>query len=131
MARIGRFEDLEVWQNARLNCQFVKELFQTIGIRNNYRLRNQMEGRSGSIMDNIAAGFVRDGTKEFINFLSYSKGSVSEHKSQTYRAFDKKLISEKQFNNLVNMCELEKNKLGAFVYYLKYSEIKGQKFKRD
>lgn len=131
MARIEKFEDLEFCQNARIICQFVEELFQTTGIGNNYRLRNQMEGSSGSIMDNIAEGFDRDGNKEFINFLSFSKGSTSELKSQTYRAFDKKLISEGQFNQLINMYELEKNKIGAFMYYLKNSEIKEQKFKRD
>lgn len=131
MARIERFEDLEVWKNARIICKFVEELFQTTGIGSNYRLRNQMEGSSGSVMDNIAEGFDRDGNREFVNFLSYSKGSVSELKSQTYRAFDKKLISEEQFKSLIEMCELEKNKIGAFMYYLKNSDIKGQKFKRD
>lgn len=122
---------MSVWQNARIICQFAEELFQTTGIGNKYRLRNQMEGGSGSIMDNIAEGFDRDGNKEFINFLSFSKGSTSELKSQTYRAYDKKLITEEQFNKLINMCELEKNKIGAFMYCLKKSEIKGQKFKRD
>lgn len=131
MARIEKFEDLEVWQNARVICKFVEDLFQTTGIGNNYRLRNQMEGSSGSVMDNIAEGFDRDGNREFVNFLSYSKGSVSELKSQTYRAFDKKLITVEQFNALIGMCELEKNKIGAFMYYLKNSEIKGQKFKKD
>lgn len=131
MARIEKFEDLEVWQNARIICQFVEELFQETGIGTIYRLRNQMEGSSGSIMDNIAEGFDRDGNREFVNFLSFSKGSASELKSQTYRAFDKKLITEEQFNKLINMCELEKNKIGAFMYYLKNSEFKGQKFKRD
>ena len=131
MARIEKFEDLQVWQKARVICKFVEELFQTTGVGQNYRLRNQMEGSSGSIMDNIAEGFDRDGNKEFVNFLSYSKGSVSELKSQTYRAFDKKLISVEQFNSLIEMCELEKNKIGAFMYYLKNSDIKGQKFKKD
>lgn len=131
MARIERFEDLKVWQNARVICKLVEELFQTTNLGENYRLRYQMEGSSGSIMDNIAEGFDRDGNKEFVNFLSYSKGSVSELKSQTYRAFDKKLISQEQFNELIEMCEEERNKIGAFMYYLKNSNIKGQKFKRD
>ena len=131
MARIERLEDLEVWQKGRNICLFVEELFQTTGIGKNYRLGNQMKGSSGSIMDNIAEGFDRDGNKEFINFLSFSKGSISELKSQTYRAFDKKLTTQEQFQKLIDMCELEKNKIGAFMYYLKRSEIKVQKFKRD
>ncbi|MDC8001585.1 four helix bundle protein [Aequorivita todarodis] len=131
MARIEKFEDLEVWKNARIICLFVEELFQTTRIGDNYRLRNQMEGSSGSIMDNIAEGFDRDGNREFINFLSFSKGSASELKSQAYRAFDKKLITEEQFKKLIDLCELEKNKIGAFMHYLKNSEIKGQKFKKD
>ena len=131
MATIEMFEDLEIWQRAREICVIIEDLFQTTGVGQNYRLRNQMEGSSGSIMDNIAEGFDRDGNKEFINFLSFSKGSVSELKSQTYRAFDKKLITEEQFKKLIDLCELEKNKIGAFMYYLKNSEIKGQKFKRD
>ncbi len=131
MATIEKFEDLEIWQRAREICVIIEDLFQTTGIGQNYRLKNQMEGSSGSIMDNIAEGFDRDGNREFINFLSFSKGSASELKSQTYRAFDKKLITEEQFKKLIDLCELEKNKIGAFMYYLKNSEIKGQKFKRD
>jgi four helix bundle protein len=131
MARIDKFEDLEIWQNARIICNRVELLFQTTPISKNYRLRDQMEGSSGSIMDNIAEGFDRDGNKEFHNFLSYSKGSTSELKSQLYRALDKNYISEEQFNELTEMCETTKNKIGAFMYYLRNSEHKGQKFKKD
>lgn len=129
MARIDKFEDLEVWQRARKICNFVEELFQTTEIKKNFRLLNQMEGSSGSIMDNIAEGFERDGNKEFHNFLSFSKGSCGELQSQTYRAFDKKLISQEQFDVLFELCETEKNKLGAFMHYLRKTEFKGQKFK--
>jgi four helix bundle protein len=40
-----------------------------------YRLIAQIEGSSGSIMDNIAEGFERGTRAEFIQFLGYSKGS--------------------------------------------------------
>ena len=55
-----------------------------------YKLKDQINGSSGSIMDNIAEGFERSGRNEFINFLSYSKGSVGEVKSQLYRTLDRK-----------------------------------------
>lgn len=60
--------------------------------------------------------------------MSYSKGSTAELMSQSYRAFDKKLINQEQFEKLIELCEKEKNKLGAFMYYLRNSNIKGQKF---
>lgn len=130
MARIDRFEDLEIWQRARIICQKVEMLFQNTEVGKNFRLRNQMEGSSGSIMDNIAEGFDRDGNKEFHNFLSFSKGSTGELKSQVYRCYDKNLITEEQQNELLELCDIEKNKIGAFMYYLRKTEFKGQKFKK-
>lgn len=129
MATITKFEDLEIWQRSRDICKEVELLFQTTGIGSNFRLRNQMEGSSGSIMDNIAEGFDRDGNKEFHNFLSYSKGSTSELKSQIYRCYDKSYISEEKKNELIEICELQINKIGAFMHYLRNSEHKGLKFK--
>ncbi|MER3375425.1 MAG: four helix bundle protein [Allomuricauda sp.] len=129
MARIERFEDLEVWQLARKICNEIEALFQTTHLGKNFSLRDQMERSSGSIMDNIAEGFGRDGNREFHNFLSYSKGSCSELKSQLYRAFDKKLILEQQMEYVQEIVELETNKIGAFMFYLRKSDFKGQKFK--
>lgn len=128
MGRINRFEDLEVWKISRELCQLVEQLFQTTELGKNYALRNQMERSSGSVMDNIAEGFGRGGNKEFHNFLSFSKGSYSELKSQFYRSFDKKLISDKDFNTALEMMEHCTNKIGAFMYYLRNTKIKGQKF---
>jgi four helix bundle protein len=88
-----------------------------------------MEGSSGAIMDNIAEGFDRDGNKEFHKFLTYSKGSRTELKSQIYRCYDKNYISEEKKNELIEICELQINKIGAFMRYLPNSERKGLKFK--
>ncbi|MCB0475528.1 MAG: four helix bundle protein [Flavobacteriaceae bacterium] len=131
MAKIEKFEDLEVWQLAIQTSQYLEELFVTTNLSRNFALKDQMERSSGSLMDNIAEGFDRDGNKEFHNFLSFSKGSASELKSQAYRAFDKNLISKEQFIILSDRCDLVKNKIGALMYYLRNSDIKGQKFKKD
>ena len=131
MGKIEKFEDLEVWKLGRSICKKTESLFQTTKLGNNFALRNQMERSSGSIMDNIAEGFGRGGNQEFHNFLNYSKGSATELKSQLYRAFDKKLISNEQFEDLSVDCSEVDNRLGAFMAYLRKSELKGIKFKKD
>lgn len=129
MAKINKFEDLEIWQKAREICQYVEVLIQTTSLKTNYSLKDQIDRSSGSVMDNIAEGFERNGNREFIQFLSIAKGSVGEVKSQSYRAFDKKLISEEQHLKLNEITEIEKNKIGAMMNYLNNCEIKGLKFK--
>lgn len=129
MAKINKFEDLEIWQKAKELCQYVELLIQTTTLKTNYALKDQIDRSSGSIMDNIAEGFERNGNREFIQFLSIAKGSAGEVKSQSYRAFDKKLISEEQHLKLNEMTEIEKNKIGAMMNYLRNCEFKGLKFK--
>ena len=129
MARIEKFEDLEICRLAREICQKIEFLIQNTNLKTNYSLKDQIDRSSGSIMDNIAEGFKRNGNREFIQFLSIAQGSAGEVKSQSYRAFDKKLISEEQHLKLNEIVELEKNKIGAMMNYLNNCEIKGLKFK--
>ena len=130
LGKIEKFEEIEVWKLARIICQSLENLFNETSLGKNYSLRNQMERSSGSIMDNIAEGYGRGGNQEFHNFLSYSKGSASELRSQLYRALDKGLISSEQFNGLIEQCILTENKIGAFMYYLRKSDLKGLKYKK-
>jgi four helix bundle protein len=129
MGKIQKFEDLEIWSLAREICQLVEFLIQNTNLKTNYSLRDQIDRSSGSIMDNIAEGFERNGNREFIQFLSIAKGSAEEVKSQSYRAFDKNLITKEQHFKLNEIVELEKNKIGAMMNYLNNCEMKGLKFK--
>lgn len=128
MAKIEKFEDLEIWNLSREICRDIEILFETTSLGKRFSLKDQMDRSSGSIMDNIAEGFERNGNREFINFLSFSKGSCGELKSQLYRALDKNIITNEEFQATAVKIELVKNKIGAFMKYLNSSEIKGLKF---
>ncbi|MFD2563690.1 four helix bundle protein [Aquimarina rubra] len=96
MAHYKSFEQLEIYQLARILCDEIWGLIVSTPLGKDYKLREQINGSSGSIMDNIAEGFGRGGNREFINFLSYAKGSCSETEAQLQRAYDRKHITEQE-----------------------------------
>jgi four helix bundle protein len=128
MAKINTFEELEIWQLSREICKDVWDKFDNSSLGKDFELKNQMSRSSGSIMDNIAEGFERNGRREFINFLSHSKGSCGELRSQLYRALDRKHISQEEFEFLKEKTVLESKKIGSFMSYLVKSDNKGSKF---
>ena len=87
-----------------------------------------MNGASGSIMDNIAEGFERNGNKEFIQFLSIAKASCGELRSQRYGCLDRKHIDKNIFEKLRKETRTEGKRIGAFIGYLKKSDRKGAKY---
>ncbi len=128
MAKIERFEDLEIWQLAREICKDIWEIIQTTSLQKDYKLREQINGASGSIMDNISEGFERDGNREFINFLSIAKASCGETRSQLYPCLDRNHIDEQTFKIILDKTELNSRKIKSFMIYLKNSDRKGSKY---
>jgi four helix bundle protein len=82
MATIERFEDLEAWKISREITKDIYRLSKNDLFCRDYGLRNQICRSTVSVMSNIAEGFERDGRKEFVNFLSITKGSSGEVRSQ-------------------------------------------------
>lgn len=128
MATIKSFEDIDFWQKARdlSNDIYIKTLEGSFS--RDFGLRDQINRSSGSIMDNIAEGFERGGNKEFIQFLSYSKGSCGEVRSQLLRAKDRKHLSEEDFEQLFAKALEVGKQIGGFMSYLSRSGIKATKF---
>lgn len=130
MATITKFEDLEIWQQAReLNIKVAPLLNKLVEFKS-YRLKDQLDGSAGSVMDNIAEGFERDGNREFIQFLAISKGSLGEVRSQLYRATDRSYLEVEQNEILQVECKLLAGKIANFISYLNNTEHRGNKFKK-
>jgi four helix bundle protein len=129
MATFKRFEEIEAWQLARELCKLVYKLSCQGEFAKDFALKNQMRDAAGSSMDNIAEGYERDGTKEFINFLSVSKGSAGEVRSQSYRAFDAGYISKEEFNELFKLANRVGKANHGLMEYLKNCDLKGIKWK--
>lgn len=125
MATIKRFEDLDCWKVSRELCLKVGELIDNGLFRKHFRLIDQIEGSSGSVMDNIAVGFERGTRAEFIQFLGYSKGSCGEFRFQLYRALDRNHINKEQFEDSYNLAVRVSMMIQKFIEYLQKTEIKG------
>ncbi|WP_100629612.1 four helix bundle protein [Algoriphagus formosus] len=126
--KVQRFEDLEIWKEAREIALTIKELTRKSEFSKDYKFVAQITSASGSTMDNIAEGFDRDGNKEFFQFLSIAKGSNSETRSQAYRAYDFKYIDEEELNKILLLTEKLKAKINSLMIYLKNSDRKGNKY---
>jgi four helix bundle protein len=120
---------LEIWKLAREICKDIYVIINYPKFSKDFGLVRQINDSSGSVMDNIAEGFEREGNKEFSQFLFISKGSCGECRSQLIRAFDRQYISETEFKTIYNKLSEEGVKIKNFISYLKNSDMKGNKYK--
>lgn len=128
MATIKRFEDLEIWQESRRLSKEIINIAKNTDLKTDFRFKEQIKSSSGSVMDNIAEGFERNGNMEFRQFLSVAKGSAGETRSQVYRLFDNEYINQEKLDFLISEYEKLSGKINNFITYLNKNEFKGTKF---
>jgi four helix bundle protein len=129
MATFQSFEEIEAWQKARGLTREIYAVSNKGAFSKDFGLRDQIRRASVSIMSNIAEGFERGGTREFIQFLSMAKGSSGEVRSQLYVAVDQGYIDKETFERLYTLASEASRMITGLMKYLRRSNVKGVKYK--
>ena len=114
MDKINSYQDLQVWQKAVDLCVEVYRLVKLLPKEEMYSLSDQMRRAVVSIPSNIAEGYTRKSTNEYLNFLSIANGSRTELETQL-------LICERI--NYLSEADTEKafvliDEIGAIIYHI-------------
>lgn len=119
LMKIERFEEIEAWKEARVLVSQVYDLMKrTESFGRDYRFRDQITASAVSVMSNIAEGFSRRSSREFIQFLFIAKGSCAEVQSLLYVALDQRYTTEPDFRRFYDQAEKVARLTSGLITYL-------------
>ena len=119
MSTIKSFEELIIWQEARKFANNIYNLTKKYPQEEMYSLTSQMRRAAVSVMSNIAEGFDRRTTKEFISFLIIARASVSEVQNDLYISLDLNYINNEDFKIYYNHAQKIAKLINGLITYLK------------
>jgi four helix bundle protein len=89
-----RFEDLRIWQDARIQANANYDAFGPDSrAARDFGFKDQIQRCGVSVMNNIAEGFERRSDADFARFLDIAKGSNGEVRSMLYLAEDRRYLA--------------------------------------
>ena len=102
---IQNYSDLVVWQKAMQLVKIIYQLTKKLPKDELYALSNQMRRAAVSIPSNIAEGYERKSSKEYIHFLSIAKGSNAELQTQLRICVDIEYLSSEDTRTALDLSE--------------------------
>lgn len=115
-----RFEDLRIWQNARVQANAIYDSFGTGSASyRDFGFRDQIQRCAVSVMNNIAEGFERRSDQDFARFLDIAKGSNGETRSMLYLAEDRDYLSPEQAQSMRTCSEDLSGGIAALTNHLR------------
>lgn len=85
---VESYQDLTVWQRAMQLARETYQVTQTFPNDERFGLTSQMRRAAVSIPSNIAEGWGRQTTNQYIQFLQVAQGSAAELETQLILAVD-------------------------------------------
>ena len=122
MGKAERFEELVVWQEARLLRTEVYAASRNGAFAKDFEMRGQIRDAALSAMSNIAEGFERGSNKEFAQFLNIAKGSAGEVRSIFNAALDEGYLTETSFEQLRNRALGVSRRCSKLITYIRNTE---------
>ena len=113
------FEELEAWQEAHKLTLAIYQATRSFPKDERFGLISQLRRASSSIGANIAEGFGRRSTKDFIRYLEISSGSLEEVRNFLLLARDLGYLQEKEFVQLSGKGDLAGQLLGGLMQSLR------------
>jgi four helix bundle protein len=113
------YKDLTVWQKSFQLTLLIYKITKTFPKDERFELVSQMHRAAVSIPSNIAEGYSRKTTKEFIRFILISYGSINELETQLLIAKELNFIQEDVFLDCQLLLEEVSKMLNALVISLK------------
>jgi four helix bundle protein len=124
---VQKFEELNVYQRARELANSIYAATRRPAFARDASLVDQIRRAAVSVVSNIAEGYERGTTTEFVQFLYIAKGSCGEVRAQLGIARNQKYLSEADCERLEGQCRLVSGMLHNFIEYLQGSRMPGQK----
>ena len=97
---IKSFEDLLVWKKVHNIVLIIYKLLEKFPKEEKYRIIDQLVRAVVSIPTNIAEGFGRYTSKDYVHFLIIARGSVSEVKYLVLLSKDLKYVTFTEYDEL-------------------------------
>jgi four helix bundle protein len=123
--KIARFEDLRCWQETR---ELTKQIYEAIRgsalWQKDLRLCGQIQSAAGGSMANIAEGFARRSSKEFIQFLFIGMSSAAEVQSHLYIALDQGYLSRPAFDSIYAQADKTSRIISGLIKYLRTKQTR-------
>ena len=124
MAKIERFEDLDVWKEAVSIGVQIYNLTSTGKLGKDFGIRDQLRRAAISVSNNIAEGFEYNNNKVFVKFLGYAKGSAGELRSNLFVLKEAQVVSVDDYDKLQSKLIMASKNISGFIKYLKEFESK-------
>lgn len=121
---VQTFEDLHVWQDARVLTRLVRSVCKREVVRRDFTWVDQVSSAGLSVMANIAEGLEAGSDLEFANFATFARRSAAEVRSHYYYGFDECYMSEQEFNQVKELTKKISASLRKLILHLRSSSQK-------